>query len=130
MRKQGGRAPRSRSERTIFEQPDAQAVWTQHGLIVEQLRGRFPPAAEVLEEAAHDVLAFTAFPEDHGRRVWSNNPLERLNKEILDAVEDGGTAKDALSMNHHSTGDAMARYTTLTHTTVIEWCLAVPDLYP
>jgi transposase-like protein len=67
--------------RSIFEQPDAEEVWKQHARIVEQLRGRFEHAAEMLEEAASEILAFTAFPKDHWRRIWSNNPLERLNKE-------------------------------------------------
>ena len=44
--------------------------------------GRFPNAAELLEEAGPDVLAFSAFPAAHWRRIWSNNPLERLNKEL------------------------------------------------
>jgi transposase-like protein len=67
--------------RSIFEQPDAEEVCKQHARIVEQLRGRFEQAAAMLEEAGADILAFTAFPKDHWRRIWSNNPLERLNKE-------------------------------------------------
>ena len=47
-----------------------------------QLEERFPSAAELLEEAGEDVLAFTAFPKEVWRQVWSNNPLERLNCEI------------------------------------------------
>ena len=68
--------------RTIFAQPDAQTVHEQHARIVEQLRTRFPEAAELLDEAAADLLAFTSFPKEHWRQVWSNNSLERLNKEI------------------------------------------------
>jgi transposase-like protein len=67
--------------RSIFEQPDADEVHKQHARIVAQLRDRFDQAADMLEEAAAEVLAFTAFPKDHWRRIWSNNPLERLNKE-------------------------------------------------
>ena len=48
----------------------------------EQLEERFPEAAALLAEAGPDILAFTAFPIAHWRQVWSNNPLERLNKEI------------------------------------------------
>ena len=47
-----------------------------------QLREHFPPAAQVLEDALPDILAFTAFPVSDWRKLWSNNPLERLNKEI------------------------------------------------
>ena len=43
---------------------------------------RFPQAAELLADADPDILAFTAFPVAHWRQVWSNNPQERLNKEI------------------------------------------------
>jgi transposase-like protein len=68
--------------RTIFAQPDAESVWAQHTRVVEQLTERFPAAAEFLADAAGDVLAFTGFPKEHWRQVWSNNPQERLNKEL------------------------------------------------
>lgn len=68
--------------RTIFEQPDAKSVWAQHARVVEQLADQFPVAADHLADAAPDVLAFTAFPKAHWRQIWSNNPQERLNKEL------------------------------------------------
>jgi len=68
--------------RTIFEQPDAASVWAQHARVVDQLAERFADAAAHLTEAASDVLAFTAFPKEHWRQIWSNNPQERLNKEL------------------------------------------------
>jgi putative transposase len=68
--------------RTIFAQPDAASVWEQHARVVDQLSERFPAAAELLAEAAPDVLAFTAFPKEHWKQIWSNNPQERLNKEL------------------------------------------------
>ena len=68
--------------RTIFAQPDAETVREQHARIVDQLEGRFPEAAALLEEVAPDLLAFTGFPKEHWRQLWSNNSLERLNKEI------------------------------------------------
>jgi len=68
--------------RTIFAQPDAATVHEQHARIVDQLATRFPEAAALLEEAATDLLAFTGFPKEHWRQLWSNNSLERLNKEI------------------------------------------------
>ena len=68
--------------RTIFAQPDAQTVHEQHARIVAQLEQRFPEAAAMLDEAGPDLLAFTSFPKEHWRQLWSNNPLERLNKEI------------------------------------------------
>ena len=68
--------------RTIFQQPSAEAVHAQHARVVEQLDDRFPEATAMLDEAAAEVLAFTACPVAHWKQVWSNNPQERLNREI------------------------------------------------
>jgi putative transposase len=68
--------------RSIFEQPDADSAWAQHARVVEQLTGRFDAAADLLAESAGEILAFTCFPKAHWRQLRSNNPLERLNKEI------------------------------------------------
>src|SRR5690349_9347362 len=67
--------------RTIFAQPDAARVWDQHARVVGQLESRFGEAAALLDEAAPDLLAFSALPKEHWRQLWSNNSLERL-KEI------------------------------------------------
>ncbi len=68
--------------RTIFAQPDAEQVWAQHARVVEQLTEKFPDAATLLADAGPDVLAFTGFPKEHWKQVWSNNPQERLNREL------------------------------------------------
>ena len=68
--------------RTIYQQPSPEEVHAQHQRVVAQLEERFPEAAGRLEEAGPDILAFTAFPVAHWKQVWSNNPQERLNKEI------------------------------------------------
>jgi transposase-like protein len=68
--------------RSIFAQPTAEEVWAQQGRVVEQLAARFPQAAQLLEEAGPDILAFAAFPAEHWRQLWSNNPQERLIREI------------------------------------------------
>jgi transposase-like protein len=68
--------------RTIFEQPDAKAVFAQHRQVVDALEAKFPAAAEHLDDARDDILAFAAFPKAVWRQIWSNNPQERLNKEI------------------------------------------------
>jgi transposase-like protein len=68
--------------RSIFEQPDAATTWAQHARVVEQLQERFGDAADMLADAAGDILAFTAFPKEHWRQIRSNNPQERLNKEL------------------------------------------------
>jgi len=68
--------------RTIFEQPDAASVRAQHAQVVKALEAKLPQAAAHLDEARDDILAFTGFPREVWRQVWSNNPQERLNKEI------------------------------------------------
>ena len=68
--------------RTIFEQPDAEQVWAQHARVVDQLTPRFADAATMLTDMAPDLLAFTAFPTEHWTAIRSNNPQERLNKEL------------------------------------------------
>ncbi|MDX2709765.1 transposase, partial [Streptomyces sp. PA03-6a] len=68
--------------RTVFEQPDTTAVHTQLKQVMNALDKKFPKAAEHLDAAQHDLLAFTAFPREIWRQIWSNNPQERLNKEI------------------------------------------------
>src|SRR5436190_3959160 len=69
--------------RSIFEQPDRDATWEQLGDVVDKLTGAgFNDVAIVLLDAADDILAFTAFPVEHWPKIRSNNPQERLNKEI------------------------------------------------
>ena len=68
--------------RTVFEQPDEQAVRAQMAHVIAALDEKFPKAAEHLEHAREDLLAFAAYPREVWRQVWSNNPQERLNKEI------------------------------------------------
>ena len=68
--------------RTIFAQPDATQVQAQFARVVDQLEAQFPAAAELLIDAEADLLAFAAFPVEHWRQIWSNNPQERLNREI------------------------------------------------
>jgi putative transposase len=68
--------------RTIFEQPDAASVRAQHAQVVKALEAKLPQAAAHLDEARDDILAFAGFPREAWRQIWSNNPQERLNKEI------------------------------------------------
>ncbi len=68
--------------RTIFDQPDAASVRDQYSRVVEAIEARFPDAAAHLDDAREDLLAFAVFPHEIWRQIWSNNPQERLNKEI------------------------------------------------
>ncbi len=68
--------------RTVFAQPDAQSAREQWLRVSEGFRHRFARLSELMEEAEEDVLAYAAFPGEHWQKIWSNNPLERLNKEV------------------------------------------------
>ncbi len=68
--------------RTIFMQATPEQAKAQLHQVVEMLRDRWPKAADVLEAAEEDILAYLAFPQSHWRQIYSTNPLERLNKEI------------------------------------------------
>ena len=67
---------------SIYDQPDAKAVHAQFDRVIETLAEKLPAVAEHLEEARADILAFTALPKEIWRQIWSNNPNERLNREI------------------------------------------------
>lgn len=68
--------------RTIFAQPDAEAVAEQLASIADKLGRQFAAVEQMLTEAAPDITAFAFFPQNHWRRIWSTNPLERVNGEI------------------------------------------------
>ena len=68
--------------RTIFAQPDAEAVSSTWDEVRDQLAARFPKIGPLMDAAKTEVLAFTAFPRAHWQKIWSTNPLERINKEI------------------------------------------------
>ena len=69
--------------RTIFAQPDPESVWAQHRRVVDHLADiGMDTAADYLDVAGAEILAFAGFPKANWRQIWSNNPQERLNKEI------------------------------------------------
>nr|AAB05796.1 transposase [Mycobacterium branderi] len=67
---------------SIFDQPDAESVVAQYDRVLDALSDKLPKVAEHLDAARDELLAFTAFPKQIWRQIWSNNPQERLNKEI------------------------------------------------
>jgi transposase-like protein len=76
--------------KTIFAHTDPDDVAEQWDRVADTLAASFPKVAAMMAEAKTDVLAFTAFPKAHWQKIWSNNPIERLNKEIkrrADVVE-------------------------------------------
>jgi transposase-like protein len=68
--------------RTIFAQPDLSGARAQLRTVVTQLEGVEPKVAELLEGAEDDLLAYASFPPVHWSKIWSNNPIERLNREL------------------------------------------------
>jgi len=68
--------------RTIFEQPDKENVRTQFDIVLQKLLEQFPDAAQLLSDAEEEILAFSELPKEHWKQIWSNNPQERLNKEV------------------------------------------------
>ena len=67
---------------SVYDQPDTASVHAQFDRITESLREKLPTVAQYLEDAREDILAFTVFPKACWRQIWSNNPNERLNREI------------------------------------------------
>jgi putative transposase len=67
---------------TIFVQPDGPSARDQLRQVVDQLAKVAPPVAERLQAMEHDLLAYTTFPPVHWSKIWSNNPIERLNREL------------------------------------------------
>lgn len=67
---------------SVYDQPDAPSVHAQFDKLLDQVTGPLPAVAEHLDAARADLLAFTSFPKEIWRQIWSNNPNERLNKEI------------------------------------------------
>ena len=68
--------------RSIYQQPSADEVHTHQERVVEQLQEPYRQAASMLDEVGADILACTNFPTEHCKKIWPNNPQERMNKEI------------------------------------------------
>ena len=73
--------------RTVFAQPDAEHVTEQFETIAMMLGRQLPKVEQMMRQAREDLLAFTGFPQQHWRKIWSTNPLERVNREVKRRTE-------------------------------------------
>ena len=83
---------------SVYDQPTPKDVAAQFDKLLDAVTGKLPAVAEHLDGARADVLAFTAFPKDLWRQVWSNNPNERLNREIRRRTDVVGIFPDRASV--------------------------------
>jgi putative transposase len=84
--------------RTIFAQPNGETARGQTGEVVKVMEPRWPQAAAVLAAGAQDALTYMGFPMEHWTRIFSTNPLERLNREIKRRTEVVGVFPDTASV--------------------------------
>ena len=73
--------------RTVFGQPDAEHVGEQFETIAAMLGRQLPKVEQMMRDAHDDLLAFAGFPQAHWRKIWSTNPLERVNREVKRRTE-------------------------------------------
>lgn len=104
MRNLLSRVPKGHAEmvaatiRTIFAQPDPDAVRTQLRIVADSFQQRYPSVSDLLLEAETDVTAYATFPQPHWKKIWSTNPLERLMREIKRRADVVGIFPDDASI--------------------------------
>jgi putative transposase len=84
--------------RTVFAQPEPEMARAQWRHVADGFRPRYPKLATLMDAAEADVLAYLAFPSEHWRQIWSNNPLERLNREVKRRTDVAGIFPNAAAI--------------------------------
>lgn len=67
---------------SVYDQPDAASVHAQFDRLLDYTANKPPEVTNHLDQARANILAFTSFPPEVWQQIWSNNPTERLNREI------------------------------------------------
>ncbi len=83
---------------TVFDQPDKESVNAQFERVLDTLEHKLPKCFTHLEAARDEILSFTVFPKEIWRQIWSNNPNERLNREIRRRTDVVGIFPDRASI--------------------------------